>query len=112
MEEVQGGVGGDSSQDEGAGGNSSALPELELGEREDDDAGKKAQEVEGGEGGGGDSTQDDKGATQSTRELPELEPGAHDTRSKDGKKLEMQGGKDGYSRNRQVTSQSRLNGQN
>ncbi|XP_033609961.1 polycomb group protein Pc isoform X3 [Cryptotermes secundus] len=38
-EEVQGGVGGDSSQDEGAGGNSSALPELELGEREDDDAG-------------------------------------------------------------------------
>lgn len=90
------------------------MPELELGEREDDDAGKKPEEVQGGEGGGGggDSAQDDKGATQSTRELPELEPGAHDTSSKDGKKLGMQGGKDGYSRNRQVISQSRLNGQN
>ncbi|XP_033609962.1 polycomb group protein Pc isoform X4 [Cryptotermes secundus] len=83
-EEVQGGVGGDSSQDEGAGGNSSALPELELGEREDDDAGKKPEAVQGGEGGGGDSAKDDKGATQSTRKLPELEPGAHDTSSKDG----------------------------
>ncbi|XP_069703903.1 polycomb group protein Pc isoform X5 [Periplaneta americana] len=37
MEDVQGGGGGDSSQDEGTGGNST-LPELELGEREDDDA--------------------------------------------------------------------------
>lgn len=75
------------------------MPELELGEREDDDAGKKPEEVQGGEGGGGgggeggDSTQDDKGAAQSTRELPELEPEAHDTSNKDGKKLGMQGGK-------------------
>ncbi|XP_021915622.1 polycomb group protein Pc isoform X3 [Zootermopsis nevadensis] len=40
LEEIQGGAGGDSSQDEGAGRSSSALPELELGEREDDDAGR------------------------------------------------------------------------
>ncbi|GFG40994.1 hypothetical protein Cfor_12590, partial [Coptotermes formosanus] len=88
-EEVQGGVEGDSGQDRGAGGNSTALPELELGEREDD-AGKRPEEVQGGEGGGsgggggGNSTQDDKGATQPTRELPELVPGAHDTSKKDG----------------------------
>lgn len=98
LEEVEGGVGGDSSQDEGTGGNSSALPELELGEREDDDAGKKPEDVQGGEGGGGggegrDSIQDDKGAAQSTRELPELEPEAHDASNKDGKVLGMQGGK-------------------
>ena len=73
------------------------MPELELGEREDD-AGKKPEEVQGGEGGGGggggesggggggNSTQDDKGATQPTRELPELVPGAHDASNKDGKK--------------------------
>ncbi|XP_069703900.1 polycomb group protein Pc isoform X2 [Periplaneta americana] len=93
MEDVQGGGGGDSSQDEGTGGNST-LPELELGEREDDDAGKKPEEVqggegggegegEGGEGGGGNTTKDDEGATKASSELPELEPGAHDIDNKD-----------------------------
>jgi len=99
------------------------LPELELGEREDD-SGKKPEEVQGGEGGGGggsgggggggDSTQDDKGATQSTRELPELVPGARDTSNKDGKKPQCRVSQEKVTVEKQASCniQSRLNDQN
>lgn len=85
------------------------MPELELGEREDD-AGKRPEEVQGGEGGGsgggggGNSTQDDKGATQPTRELPELVPGAHDTSKKDGKKQQCRVSEVVTVENRQVVT--------
>ena len=97
------------------------MPELELGEREDD-SGKKPEEVQGGEGGGGggsgggggNSSQDDKGATQSTRELPELVPGARDTSNKDGKKPQCRVSQETVTVEKQAScnTQSRLNDQN
>lgn len=102
------------------------MPELELGEREDD-SGKKPEEVQGDKGGGGsggggggsgggggNSTQDDKGATQPTRELPELVPGAHDTSNKDGKKPQCRVSQEMVTVEKQAScnTQSRLNDQN